>query len=256
MSIAELIPAAVNAHISAAVITEHYDDDFPHEISVPMTFDLDEYYHSFLSWQKNCPPELSLRLGIEFGYQNHLCSRYKSIANSYPFDSIILSNHLFEGKDPYYFRDCYDLPKEALHEKYIHSLSDMIESCDCFDILGHYDYIVRYSPLPDPSMKYKDCPEAFDRLFRLLIRSKKSLEINTRTINKLFNSGVIEYMPDADILKRYIDLGGQRITLGSDSHDSDTLACHFESTSQYLMTLGISNNSHYVNRQEVRNNLT
>lgn len=252
MSITELIPAAIKARISAAVITEHYDDDLPREIQEKMTFDLDEYYHSFLSWQKDCPPDLSLRMGIEFGYQKQLCSKYKNIADSYPFDSIIMSNHLFEGKDPFFYRDCYDLPKEVLHEKYIHSLSDMIESCDCFDILGHYDYIVRYSPIPDPSMKYIDCPDAFDRLFRLLVQSKKSLEINTRTINKLFQAGVTDYMPDSNILKRYIELGGQKITLGSDSHDSDTLACHFDSTSQYLKTFGFLTYSHYVNRHEIQ----
>lgn len=252
MTIDELINAAERAGLTEAVITEHFDDDFPHEIPVPLTFDLPKYFESFAKWTRRCPPSLTLRMGIEFGYQLQLEPKYDLISRSFPFDSIILSNHLYGGVDPYFYRDCYLMSKSDLHSTYINSLADMAERCTFYDILGHYDYIVRYSPLQDPTMRYLDCPEAFDRLFKILISSEKSLEINTRTIDKLTRAGVHNPFPDQEILARYLELGGTRITLGSDSHDPSTLACHFEETISFLKMIGFQDNTSYIGRKEIR----
>lgn len=252
MTIDELFDAAKLAGLTEIVITEHYDDDFPHELPVPLTFDIPSYFEAFSKWVQSCPQSLSVRAGIEFGYQHQLKQKYDLISRSFPFDSIILSNHLIGGVDPYFYRDCYLMPKSDLHSMYINSLADMAERCTCYDILGHYDYIVRYSPLPDPTMRYPDCPEAFDRLFKILISTEKSLEINTRTIDKLKRMEVHNPFPDQEILARYLELGGTRITLGSDSHDTTTLACHFEDTIAYLKMIGFTENTSYVGRKKIR----
>lgn len=252
MNIDELFEAAEIAGLSEVVITEHFDDDFPHELPVPLTFDISLYFESLSKWKRACPSSLSLRAGIEFGYQPQLEQKYDLISRSFPFDSIILSNHLIGGVDPYFYRDCYLMSKNDLHSTYINSLADMAERCTFYDILGHYDYIVRYSPLQDPTMRYADCPEAFDRLFKILISSEKSLEINTRTILKLKRLEMHNPFPDQEILARYMELGGNRITLGSDSHDPSTLACHFDDTISYLKRIGFRDNTAYIGRKEIR----
>lgn len=252
MTIDELLYAAKLAGLTEIVITEHYDDDFPHELPVPLTFDIPLYFDSLSQWVQACPPSISIRAGIEFGYQYQLKDKYDLITRSFPFDSIIMSNHLIGGVDPYFYRGCYLMSKSDLHSTYINSLADMAERCTCYDILGHFDYIVRYSPLPDPTMRYSDCPEAFDRLFNILISREKSLEINTRTIDKLKRMGIQNPFPDQEILARYLSLGGELITLGSDSHDPTTLACHFEDTVTYLKMIGFKDNTSYVGRNKIR----
>lgn len=252
MTIAELLEAAELAGLSEIVITEHFDDDFPHELPVPLTFDIDSYFEAFSKWEQACPPAITLRKGIELGYQLQLERKYELLSKSYPFDSIILSNHLFNGADPYFYRDCYLMSKSDLHRAYINSLADMAERCSFYDILGHYDYIVRYSPQKDPTMHYSDCPDAFDRLFKILISTGKSLEINTRTIDKLKRAGVQNPFPDQELLSRYLLLGGTRISLGSDSHDPSTLACHFNETIAYLKIIGFCSNTSYIGRKEIR----
>jgi histidinol-phosphatase (PHP family) len=172
MTIDELFVAAELAGLSAVVLTEHFDDDFPHDLPVPLIFDIPTFFESLAKWRQTCPPLLSLRAGIEFGYQPQLAEKYELIARSFPFDSVILSNHLIGGVDPFIYRDCYSMSKSDLHFTYINSLADMAERCTFYDILGHYDYIVRYSPHKDPTMRYTDCPAAFDRLFRILISSE------------------------------------------------------------------------------------
>ncbi len=254
MTAEELTKAAVSSGIDSLVITEHYDDDFPHDMEGPMIFDLFEYYSTYLKWVKDAPAGLDIRLGIELGYRTHLVKRYSKLVNRIPFDSIILSNHLFDGKDPYFFRDCYEKDKKTLHREYISSLAEMAERCTFYDILGHFDYIVRYSPDKDPVMRYMDCPDEFDRLFNALIRNGKSLEINTRTIQKLRRAGVVdvESFPDPAALLRYRQLGGERITIGSDAHETSGLAALFTETIAYLRELGFLFNSTYVRRKEIR----
>lgn len=258
MTIEEVFAAAVERGLDSVVITEHYDDDFPHDMEGPMTFDPGDYYAAFLNWRERLPAGLDLRLGIELGYQPQLVRRYTELSEDLPFDSIILSNHLFDGKDPYFFRECYDKDKIVLHEEYITSLAKMAEQCDCFDILGHFDYIVRYSERTDPIMRYRDCPQAFDRLFHALVRNGKSLEINTRTIQKLRRAGVSDVLslPDEEALLQYRKLGGERITLGSDAHEPSSLASLFDESARYLIGLGFVYNTTYVQRTETYTPLT
>lgn len=248
MSAYELIDIARKSGSNGIAITEHYEGDYPHDIPEPQIFDLMQYQTEFVKW-KNHAMSLPLRMGIELGYQPHLVKKYDEMISAYPFDTVILSNHLFDGNDPYFVKDCYQLPKIDLHRQYIDSLAEMVEASYNFNVLGHYDYIVRYNKSPNPEMTYEDCPKSFDRLFEALIAKNKSLEINTRTISKLKMKGCVNCFPDKVILERYFAMGGRLISLGSDSHDIDTLGDHFKAVADYLITFGFTENSYYVNRQ-------
>lgn len=249
MDISELLSGSVASSLQAVVITEHFDDDYPHKIDTPMTCDLNAYYDSFQKWLTLSPPSLELRFGIELGYQSSLVDRYNDIAQQYPFDSIIMSSHLIYGIDPYLYRDCYDLGPKDLFTRYITDLVEMASGhCD-FDILGHYDYISRYAPYKDCKMYYDICPDEFDTLFRAIIHSGKSLEINTRSISKLMAQGHANPMPDDRILQRYQDLGGTHITLGSDAHTPDGLGQYFKETSKFLQKLGFESSTVFKSRK-------
>ena len=252
MTMDELISEALSKGIPAVVVTEHFEKDFPHKIEKPLIFDIDEYFVMMTEQQAKLPEGFSLYAGIELGYQKHLPAFYDALVKSYPFDSVILSNHLYEGKDPFFFRDCYKLPKEELYGRYIEELAEMINSTNDFDIVGHYDYIARYAPYPDPTIHYDMCPEAFDRFLTAVIRKNKSLEINTRSIYKFHTLGVTDIWPDRKILARYRELGGIRVTLGSDSHDTSTIGIYFEETAAMLKEYGFDFLCSYVNRKEIR----
>jgi len=252
MTAAELIAAATAKGLTAVVVTEHYELDYPHKLNKPLLFDIDTYFESFAKWTAELPSGISLYSGIELGYQPHLSTRYDSLVSRYPFDSVILSNHLFEGQDPYFYRKCYGRPKSEVYASYINGLADMVLACNEFDIAGHYDYIIRYGPYEDPTMKYMDAPESFDRFLHALVQKKKSLEINTRSINKLISQNIKNIFPDREILAQYRALGGERVTLGSDSHDSSTLGFYFEETADFLKSCGFCELTSYIGRKEIR----
>ena len=123
MSIDTLIEAAVARHLSAVGITEHYEYDNPDPDDDVGIFDLDKYTDSFRNWYSKCPSSLKLLMGIEFGYQTHTSADIDRIASSAPFDVVILSNHLFRGRDVYYGGNkCYGLPKTIRHDEYINKI--------------------------------------------------------------------------------------------------------------------------------------
>lgn len=256
MTAQELCLSAKAKGLDAVVITEHYELDYPHKLQKAQIFEIDTYFEEFRKWSLQLPEGLRLYSGIELGFQSHLSKHYDNLVLKYPFDSVIMSNHLYRGKDPYYFRDCYQKPKNEVYSGYIDEMTEMILSCKEFDIVGHSDYIMRYSSYDDPTMKYADMPESYDRFLKALVQKKKSLEINTRSINKLINKNISNIWPDMEILRKYRDLGGERITLGSDSHDPSTIGYYFAETVIFLKNCGFSELTTYVGRKEIRTPLT
>ena len=251
-SIEELITASKTAGMNAIAITEHYDMDYPHKDEI-MVFDIGEYQNIFPRWrglsERLQGPELLM--GIEIGWQPHLNERIKLTVSSLPFDEIILSNHLFRGVDIYYSEECALIPRKDRHKEYIGEMARMCREISDFDVAAHYDYINRYIEDPQSAVFYDDCPREFDEFFEALISKDKALEINTRSIDKQKKKKSDYIMPDPGIIRRYLDMGGKLITLGSDSHDPSTIGIHFEETSQYLYSLGVKEIYYFRGRKPV-----
>ncbi len=252
MKAGELFLAARSADLRGVVITEHYEMDYPHFLNKELIFDVDAYFHSLSADQASIPSGLSVFSGIELGYQSHLVDFYNQLTSSHPFDSIILSNHLYKGQDPYFFRECYLEPKHIVFGNYVNELTEMVLSGIDFDIVGHFDYMSRYAPYEDPRLYYSDAPDEIDRFLSAIILKKKSLEINTRSINKLTAKGFLDGFPDKEIMRRYLSLGGDRVTLGSDSHDPSTVGCLFRETAAFLQSCGFQEVTTYECRKEIR----
>lgn len=247
----QLIDSAISRGLPGIAITEHYEINNPDSHDEIQIFNLDDYYRSFKTWKCLCHDNFNLLLGIEFGYQSNSEDSIRSAAAMIPFDVVILSNHFFRGRDPYYSDSCYRLSASERNNEYISVMAQMCENLDCFDVAGHYDYINRYNPDSSGRVLYDDCPKAFDRLFEALIYKNKSLEINTRSIMKLRARGETNVMPDRKVLSRYLDMGSSMISLGSDSHTDDTLGIEFEDTCEYLKSLGFRQTVYFRQHQPV-----
>ena len=247
-SIDELINEAKTKGFNRIGITEHYEIDYP-EDGLNWMFDLEEYRKEFENWRQKAGPDLELLMGIEFGYQTHVAEEIDKTAAMLPFDVVLLSNHLFRGKDFYVDRECYKLPKKELHKEYIGIMAEMCEKCNNFDIAAHYDYINRYTDKKSDFVTYDECPKEFDRFFEALISKEKALEINTKSIQKHRDGGFTRCLPDAAILNRYREMGGKLITLGSDSHFPGTFAVCFSDAVEYLKSLGFTETVYFKDRK-------
>lgn len=228
-----MIEKAVSLGMEGICFTEHLDIDAPGDPEF-FLLDTDRYFSALLELREKWKNKLRVRIGVELGVQRHLLPDLTRYAASYPFDFIICSQHYVDGGDPYdpsYFegrseRECYERFFQVEYESLCHFSS--------FDTLGHMDYVVRYGPNKNRNYSYEKYREYLDPILRLLIQNGKCLEVNTGGLKH----GLGEPNPCIGILKRYRELGGELITIGSDAHIPNHLAYAFPKAASLLRELG------------------
>ena len=131
--------------------------------------------------------------------------------------------------------------------KYFNDMLNSLKEYDNFDSLGHLDYLIRYIPPYCGNKDYllKEYQETLDEIFKLLIQKNKALEINTAGLIK----GLPCFHPKLEVLKRYLELGGELITIGSDGHFPDKIATEFAKTEELLKSCNLKGYYVYRNRK-------
>ena len=76
----------------------------------------------------------------------------------------------------------------------------------------------------DNSLKYADYSDLIDAVLKSLIERGRGIEINTSG----FKYGISNTYPSLDIVKRYKELGGKYVTLGSDAHKAKYIGYGFD----------------------------
>lgn len=247
-SIEELLEAAAKVSLGGIAITDHYEIESVTSDGVRWIFDPKQYCEQNACFRKK-PSEHTWKdrpgvlVGIEIGYLANHVEEIRQLISRNTFDCVILSLHVYQGIDPVTDpRDLYSGELSAVYEKIVRAIGDTSETFPEINIIGHYDFFSRYVPGAEPKMLYRHAPEAFDRLFQLMIRNQQALEINTGTVealHKKYGYPLGEAMPDPNILLRYRELGGTLITLGSDAHCAKDVARYFHETAAWLLEQGI-----------------
>lgn len=256
----ELLFDATRQGLAGICLTDHYDKDICYEAGIEHIFDLATYFDHLAPVKASQPPDQAqLFIGIELGWMPHLTPLYNQIMADWNFDNVILSLHVMDDdKDIYVDRSIYDDGVLACYKRSLLQTVDMMKACPDFTILGHFDYVSRYVPGGPVRMEYGQMPEAFDAVFRHLIEHGKSLEFNTRTTLRFQQSGIrgADSWPDPAIFKRYLELGGQLISLSSDSHQLGQAATLFGDAIAYLQALGVQELTHFVNQKPVKTRIS
>lgn len=76
--------------------------------------------------------------------------------------------------------------------------------------------------------------DAIDTIFRALRDSGKALEVNTSG----YRQKIGRPLPDLPLVRRYRELGGELITLGSDAHSTDDLGRGIQEGMEMLREAG------------------
>lgn len=217
--------------------TEHNDFDFPDGEDGPGTMFLlnpDSYLYDLLKYKEKYAEKIRILFGIELGLQPSCMRQNAVLAKSYDFDFIIGSSHLCNGRDPYYPAFYEGRSEEAAYLEYFESILENIRKFSNFDVYGHLDYVVRYGPNRDNNYSYAKYSDILDTILKELLDKGKGIEINTGGLDK----GLRELHPCMDILKRYKELGGEIITIGSDAHRPEQLSQHFDRAAAALEHCG------------------
>ena len=181
-------------------------------------------------------PALTIRAGVEIGDNPPIRRQIMSDIDALPLDFRLLSLHLVNGIDPYdrvrYFAG---KTRSQAYREYAEAKAESILAWTDFDSVAHIGYAAKFSAFtgPEQALVYDDAPDAFDAILRHIIDLGKCLEVNT---SGFASTG--DTFAHSSIIRRYIELGGENFTFGSDSHDTARDYDGIERAKDMVRTLG------------------
>jgi len=247
VSISQAAQAAIAANLAGISFTDHID------IGVPQgtVGDRLDIHAQQILIEENIPKykgQIHLYKGIEVGLQTYYIEEIKQLIAAHRFDIVIGSVHIVNRLDPYYGDFYRNKSQQEAYREYLEYYVDCIRQCKDLDVLGHYDYISRYGPYPQKTLRYRSFPDQFDTLFRLMIENGKALELNTRSY--VSRNGQAPQF-DPDVFKRFREMGGDMVTLGSDAHDPPRIGGDFACYAAKLKQCGFTYLVHFKERKPV-----
>ena len=225
--------AAIDAGIDILCFTDHLDQDYPHDC-IDFSLDIPAYRAGFEAMRDKYSDRIKLLFGVEFGLQPHLGEFYDALSKQYPFDFILGSTHVSSGIDPYFPEYWEGLTTRAAMERFFCDTLAHLKTTGCYDSMGHLDYVIRYVPKEKEAYSMADYTDQVDECLKYLISHGKALEVNSGG----YKAGLNAPHPSLDILKRYRELGGELLTMGSDSHFPQYVGFQFDLVMELLRSVG------------------
>lgn len=208
----EMALAAKAAGLREICFTDHYDYNSDPAVP-PDLFAMEQYHNHYDGLQV---PGLTIRRGVEFGMTRWNKPQLKSLLEQYSFDFVIGSVHYVDGHDPYEPEYWHGRTVDQAFRVYLEEIYHCVLAHEDFDVLGHLTYVCKsvHNPTHEP-VSFAKFQDITDEIMRILIAKGKGMEVNTSGVDRCG-----AYLPSADFLRRFKELGGEIVTVGSDAHDA------------------------------------
>lgn len=226
----KMAQAAKDAGLREICFTEHIDLNLVEGPDFTVDF---EGYAAAIACVRAAFPDLTIRMGIEAGLDMQTTPQMRDKLQQQPLDYVIGSQHVVFGLDPFYERVWKEYSQAQIFKEYLRVSAESAAQIDYFDVMGHIGYISKFCPFEDKLMRYADHKDAIDTLLKTLIHKGKGIEINT---NGLYMTP--STMPETAIIRRYFELGGEIVTIGSDAHYEQVVGHAVADTLNLLKTIG------------------
>ncbi len=191
-----------------------------------------EYFHTARHLQDDYAGAMNVLVGAEFGFgeEERVQKEYLETYEKYRPDYVINSVHCVDGVDLYYNRENI----KEIYGKYLQLIRKSLDAPYPYDIVGHLEYAVRYEK-DHAAITMEEYGDILDDIFLTIIQKSKILEVNTST------KGLSQIsLPNENLLKRYFELGGRKVSFGSDAHETVRLADKFEEAVGMLKRIGFT----------------
>ena len=208
----EMAQAAKAAGLKEICFTDHID----HEVGVErelMVFDTAVYNAAYDNLEI---PGLKIRKGMEFGIKPYNQEELKRDLQRRHFDFVLGSVHFIDEMDVYLEPYWEGRDMKTAYRDFMEETLKCVQAHEDFDVLGHLTFISKARANPTKELlRYEDHREITDEILRELARKGKGMEINTSGIERCGG-----FLPTADFFRRFRELCGAIVTVGSDAHDT------------------------------------
>jgi len=235
--ISDMIESAVSKGLTDICFTEHMDIKAPITDECPehsWECNVDSYLYDLITQKEKYAGKINVNFGLELGLTQEAFRENAVAAKSHDFDFIIGSIHFINGLDIYWPQYFEGRSAKAAIDEYFKTILANIRQFNNFDVLGHLDYVVRTLPGGESEYRPFEYNMIIEDILTTLIEKEKGLELNTAQLGKGFTYA----NPHLDILKRYHELGGEIITIGSDAHVPEKIATGYDRAEEFLKEAG------------------
>lgn len=207
----DMCDAAIAAGLSALAVTDHVEmvdylaDGM--DKAAPASFEAAD------AAARRYAGRLRVARGIELGEPLYDLPLAERLLAERPYDFVLASVHRLREEPDYYFWDFRD---KDIGREMDHYFEEVLATVRWgrFHSLAHLTYPFRYMPADRRPADYGRWQGTIDEILRELAGRGMALEINTSGLR----GPICRTQPDAPLIRRFRELGGERITIGSDAH--------------------------------------
>ena len=236
----EMLACAQEKGLSFYGLSDHFDYDYDILLTEigerPRSKEeTEEYFHRARHLQEDYEGVMNVAIGAEFGFSEapEVQKIYQGIYDKFRPDFVINSVHSGDGVD--FYRHKYTESKEVVYRKYLRLIRKSLDTTYPYDIVGHIGYIARYVPYEDKAFSLEEFGQELDDIFLTVIKKGKILEVNSKS------KGLPQLsLPSEELLHRYYELGGRKISFGSDAHIKEHIAFNREEVVKMLKGIGFT----------------
>lgn len=233
------LAAASEKGIEEICFTDHVDFDNPGQNFAPADLSL---RHELLEkyggqYRKIGGSTVRFKEGAEISFAVFPECLEKTLAYLAPheLDFIIGSVHSVGFQDVYYPVYHEGKTKAESYLPYLDTILQCLPDYGFISVLGHYDFVAKYAPYEDRSMRLdisSEIRDRFEAIFKTVVRMGKGIEINTAAWRDAPHWGL-------DLLKLYRVCGGEFVTFASDAHRSSAVGNRLDEAVELALAAGI-----------------
>ena len=241
----DMIESAIAKGLSVICFTDHYDKDNL-DWGDEAIFDVESYFQKMMALQEEYRDRIDIRIGAEIGMQPYLAEYDQNFMAQHPFDFVIGSVHsVLEHDVALDFFQKHSDPEG--YKIYFEEMLQDVQKIKSYDVLGHLDYIVRYSNQGSKGFNLNDYMDIIEEILKQVIAHGKGIEMNMSGLKY----GLGAPHPQPEIIKRYRELGGEIITVGADGHIPEHIAYDYHLADDILKSCGFKYYTEFKGRKPV-----
>ncbi|MBN1917376.1 MAG: histidinol-phosphatase HisJ family protein [Verrucomicrobia bacterium] len=214
-TIDELCEAAIALGLGAVCLTDHWEFD-PQDAGFGR-FDYEAYTALVEGAKAKYAGRLVVFRGVEIDYQHRFEDEIRRALDGKRFDHLLGAVHYVEGR---ILSEALLAERrlEAVYASYLDEVAASARS-GLFAAIAHFDYVSKHAGPNKVLLRDESLRRRLHECLYEIIKSGAALEINTRGLVRAPRN----FYPSVELLRPYRELGGKRVTVGSDAHEASEI---------------------------------